>query len=383
MTVATDTALTLSGLITGGSAARFTKTGSGNLTLSGTFGTQTSAPLELDLSSGTTTLSGGQKNVGGAGISSDWNGSVVLNGATLMLHSGTVTGSGTITNENGASVIISRLNAGAATVTNNIVLNQLLTVNSPSGSNKLTLLGNISGTAGLAVAGNGTKQFDGINTYEGATSITAGIARINGSLTNNSTVTVAGLATLSGSGSINSTTTVQNLAVLSPNVPEGAARLTFGNGLTLDAGSSTTWNLYANTNSSGDAGSLLGYSQVAVTGGNLTVTSGATINLVFSGSGSTVLWTDPFWSTSRSWTIVDYSGSGTETLANYTISNASFVDSGTQTLDPVTQGSFSVSNNGQDMFLNFTAVPEPTSAALAGLGIVTTIAALARRRRPL
>jgi fibronectin-binding autotransporter adhesin len=380
MTVANDSALTLTALITGGSSTRFTKTGSGNLSLTGVVGTQTSAPLEMDLSSGTTTLSGGQKNVGGPAVTNDWNGSVVLGGGTLMLHGGTVSGSGTITNENGSSAIVSRLNVGPVTVANDIVLNQLLTGSAPSGNNKLTFTGAISGTAGLSLPGNGTKQFDGVNTYQGPTTITAGVTRINGSLTNASTVTVAGPATLSGSGSVNSTTTVQNLGVLSPNVPEGAARLTFGNGLTLNAGASTTWNLFANTDAAGDAGTLLGYSQVAVTGGNLTVTSGATINLVFSGSGSTVLWSDPFWNTSRSWTIVDYSGSGSESLANYTISNVSFVDSGTQALDTVTRGSFSVSNNGQDMFLNFSAVPEPASAVLAGFGFLAAAAAVRRRR---
>jgi autotransporter-associated beta strand protein len=381
-TFAAGTDVTFSGAITGATGNRVVKTGTGNLTLSGQFGTQSSAPMELDLTTGVTTLSGGQKNLTGT---NNWDSAVTLAGATVHLHGGSITGSGTITNTNAASKFISRLNAGAVTVTNPIVTNDTLTIESPNGTNRLTMAGAISGSGGLSLIGNGPKSLDGVNTYAGPTSITAGNLRVNGSITNDSTVTVGGGAQLGGNGSINSTTTLQTNSTLSLVDGVGASALTFGKGLAADASSTTQWYLLSNTDAGAAAGSPLGYSQTRVTGGNLTLTSGATINLNFqylvSGTQvSTVLWSDPFWSASHSWRVTDFSGSGTATVANYTISGTTFADSTGALLDLTTQGSFSIANDGQDVFLLFTAVPEPTTTVAAASTAVLALLMLRRRR---
>ncbi|MFM9024155.1 MAG: beta strand repeat-containing protein [Planctomycetaceae bacterium] len=385
MTVEAAANATLTGAITGGSSARFTKTSSGTLTLSGAFGTQNTAPLELDVVGGGLVLSGAQKNVGGAGVESAWEGPVSLNGAVLMLHGGTVTGAGVISVDGANSVIAARLDRGTSVVTNDIVLTQSLTGSSPNGSNRLVLAGDLSGPGGLTMAGNGTKTLEGTNTYAGPTTISAGSLRVNGSITNDSTVTVAAGATLGGNGTVNSVSSLPGAATLSLQDGLGASALTFGKGLTVDAASTTQWYLLANTDAAGDAGATLGYSQTRVNGGNLTIASGATITLNFQYSvgnsqSSTVLWSDPFWTSSHSWKIADFSGAGTSTVANYTINNASFLDSGTNALNLTTQGSFSITNDGEDVFLVFTAVPEPsTSVALLSAGLVA--AAMLRRRR--
>ena len=104
------------------------------------------------------------------------------------------------------------------------------------------------------------------------------------------------------------------------------------------------------------------------------------IQYVLSGTQlSTVALSDSFWGSSHSWKITDFSGAGTATLANYTISGTTFADSTGALLDPTTQGSFSITNDGQDVFMLFTAVPEPTMtvAALSTLGLVIAM----RRRR--
>ena len=380
-TLAAGADVTLSGAITGATGYRVVKTGTGNLTLSGQFGTQSSAPMELDLTAGTTTLSGGQKNVTGT---SNWDAPVTLAGAIVHLHGSTITGTSTITNTSASSKFISRLNAGNAVVTNPIVLNDTLSIESPNGTNRLTTTGAISGTGGLNLIGNGPKSLDGVNTYAGPTAITAGSVRVNGSITNDSTVTVASGAQLGGNGTISSTTTLQAGSILALVDGAGASALTFGKGLTADATSNTQWYLLSNTDAVASAGAPTGYSQTRVTGGNLTLTSGATINLnfqyVLSGTQlSTVAWSNSFWGSSHSWKITDFSGAGTATLANYTISGTTFADSTGALLDPTTQGSFSITNDGQDVFMLFTAVPEPTMtvAALSTLGLVIAM----RRRR--
>ena len=380
-TIAAGSDVTFSGAITGATGARVVKTGTGNLTLSGQFGTQSSAPLELDLAAGTTTLSGGQKNVTGT---NNWDAAVTLAGATVHLHGGSITGSGTITNTNAASKFISRLNAGAATVTNPIVTNDTLTIESPNGTNRLTMAGAISGSGGLSVIGNGPKSLDGVNTYAGPTSITAGSLRVNGSITNDSTVTVGGGAQLGGNGAINSNTTLQANATLSLVDGVGASALTFGKGLAVDPSTTTQWYLLANTDSSGAAGTPTGYSQLRVGGGNLTIPASAPINLNFQylvggTQASTVAWSDPFWSASHSWKVTDFSGSGTATVANYTISGTTFADSTGTLLDLTTQGSFSIANDGQDVFLLFTAVPEPTTTVAAASTAVLALLMLRRR----
>lgn len=380
-TLAAGADVTLSGAITGATGYRVVKTGTGNLTLSGQFGTQSSAPMELDLTEGTTMLSGGQKNVTGT---SNWDAPVTLAGAIIHLHGSTITGTSTITNTSASSKFISRLNAGNAVVTNPIVLNDTLSIESPSGTNRLTMASAISGTGGLNLIGNGPKSLDGVNTYAGPTAITAGSVRVNGSITNDSTVTVASGAQLGGNGTINSASTMQAGSTLSLVDGLGASTLTFGKGLAVDATSITQWYLLSNTDAVGSAGAPTGYSQTRVTGGNLTLTSGAVTNLNFqyllSGTQlSTVAWSDSFWGSSHSWKITDFSGAGTATLANYTISGTTFADSTGALLDLTTQGSFSITNDGQDVFMLFTAVPEPTMtvAALSTLGLVIVM----RRRR--
>lgn len=381
-TLSADADTAISGAISGASGYRVVKTGTGNLTLSGQFGTQSSAPMELDLAAGTTTLAGGQKNVTGT---NNWDASVTLAGATVHVHGGSITGTGTITSTNASSKFISRLNAGTATITNPIVTNDTLTIESPSGGNRLTFTGPISGTGGLSMIGNGPKSLDGTNTYGGPTSITAGSVRVNGSIANDSTVTVSALAQLGGNGTISSTTTLQANSTLALVDGIGASALTFGRGLTVDAASTTQWYLLSNTDAAGAAGTTLGYSQTRVTGGDLTVASGAVIALNFQylvggTQVSTVAWSDPFWSSSHSWKIADFSGSGTATVSNYTISGTTFADSAGTLLDTGTQGSFSVNNDGQDVYLIFTAVPEPTTSVAVVSTAVLAIVMLRRRR---
>ena len=170
LTLENAASVTLSKAVTAATDdTRFVKTGAGTLVIGGGFGVQNTAPLELDIAEGDVTLQGSQKNVGGT---SDWNGDVALDGAILMLHGGTVTGTGTVTNVNPGSSITSRLNRGAVLFESPLVLDQTLSINSPNGNNLLQIVGPISGAGGLNAVGNGSKRLSGTNTYAGPTTIT-------------------------------------------------------------------------------------------------------------------------------------------------------------------------------------------------------------------
>jgi hypothetical protein len=93
-----------------------------------------------------------------------------------------------------------------------------------------------------------------------------------------------------------------------------------------------------------------------------------------------VAWSDSFWGSSHSWKITDFSGGGSANVANYTISGTTFTDSTGALLDLTTQGSFSITNDGQDVFLLFTAVPEPTVSVAAASTVLLSVLILRRRR---
>jgi T5SS/PEP-CTERM-associated repeat protein len=105
------------------------------------------------------------------------------------------------------------------------------------------------------------------------------------------------------------------------------------------------------------------YDFLSVMGGTLAIASGATMNLDFAGSGSTVDWNDPFWAANRSWTVIDVAGAGSSVGAftRGTVSTDAFGQSLTSVW-PL--ASFQVSSSGSDAVVVY-VVPEPTAASLA------------------
>ena len=156
----------LSGAISGPSGSRLLKTGAGTLTLSAGLGAQITAPLQVDLAEGTTVLRGAQKNVTGAAI---WSGNAILESGTLMMHGGSISGSGTMTVAGTTAPLYARLDRGTAEVGIPIVVEDTLRLGSPAGNNLLRISGPISGPGGVLAEGNGTKHLFGANTYEGPT----------------------------------------------------------------------------------------------------------------------------------------------------------------------------------------------------------------------
>jgi fibronectin-binding autotransporter adhesin len=345
----------------GGQNTQVTKNGTGTWTFSGpnTY-TFTTTINDGTLRAGVATVAG----VSGAfGINS---GISLANtaGATLDL--------------NGFDTQVGSISGGGATG-GNITLGSA-TLTTGAGANPYS--GAISGTGGLIKIGTGNLALAGTNSYTGATQVNAGTLTVTGSLANTA-LTVGGAAatgtpTLAGGGTIGGATVIAAagggvVGIHAPGVAgvsNGVGTQTFSNTLNYDTGSIFEWNLNApGATDPGAATANSGtYDQVSAAGA---ITGGAAIyKVVLSGNA----FTDTFWSTSKSWNNV-FTGAGTP--ANLAAVFSSFDPSGGLDSAGVVTGIGSFSFNGSTSTLNWTPVPEPTSA-LAGLLLG---AGLLRRRR--
>ncbi len=223
----------------------------------------------------------------------------------------------------------------------------------------------------------GYNVLTGANTYTGTTTISGGTlvygaggafgtssVVINGGnlgvasgLTFSNSFSFGGSGgTLSGNGTFTSPLTLGTGVTLSPGNSPGT--LSFASGLTLTGtGGATTIEISGATDNPGVSADL-----VAVTGTlDLTGLSNYTLNVIsllpdnvtpgaVSGLGS-----------SASWTIFTSTTLTGFDTADFTIASSGFV----------TPGTFSLSSSGNNLVLNFTAVPEPSTYALmlAGLGL--------------
>jgi fibronectin-binding autotransporter adhesin len=233
-------------------------------------------------------------------------------------------------------------------------------------------------TAPLEKVGTGTIRFTGTNTYTGTTTVSAGTLAING---NNSAatgvVTVASGATLVGSGTIGGQIIVSSGGTLAPGNSPGL--LTANNGVSLATGSTFQWELINSTTD----GRGTNYDAVNVTGGSLSIGTGVTSSLVFNASGSSVSWADSFWGSDRSWLVFDNTNSPTlASGAVFDTINLSADSLGATLASVRTNASFAWNQQGSDVYLSYTAVPEPSTYALLVLAAAALgFHALRRRRR--
>ena len=104
----------------------FTKTGAGNLTITGGIGTQVSGTVALNILEGSITANTtAQLNIGAANLDGDF----ILDGASIEFHGTTTSGAGSIIAQSGPATIDSRFNFNDGTpvfVNNDILLNSEL-----------------------------------------------------------------------------------------------------------------------------------------------------------------------------------------------------------------------------------------------------------------
>jgi MYXO-CTERM domain-containing protein len=376
-----------------------------NTYAAGSHAVASGAVLEFAVASGnrdsaTTTFSGAGtlRKTGIGGVI--WGGGAATfslgSGALIDVQAGTFTG-GSNANENWTTNL-SNLNveSGAvfSTVEANVRVNKItgsgmiktgyngagyqnLAIGVDNGSSTFAgVIANAESAGSLLKTGSGTITLTGANTYTGTTNVSAGTLLINGSTSNASAVTVGLNGTLGGTGTVGGNTTISGIH--SPGNSPGIQTFT-GNLSYVDAGApdpTVNWELASNTTTVG-ANPTVNFDQIIV-GGNLDFTHTTYLNLSFNGVGSTVLWSDSLWASNRSWLLYDVTGITTN-ISNLNLNTINWLDSGSN-LFSTAGGSFTLSQNGEDVMLNFTAVPEPSTYGL-GLGAMALALAAVRRRR--
>ena len=306
----------------------------------------------------------GQKN-GDTGTLEIGNGGLFTTNDTLILGETTgATGTLKVTaggSYNGRNVAVGS-NGGTGTIeqTGGTVSGNLLSVGQ-----------NSSGTATISA---GTMTMNQINI--GA----AGSMTVNGTVNSlTGPVTVGFGGTLGGAGTI-----VGNTSIAGGHILGDPAGLQTIDGL-LDykndgQGAATAfWNLVAS-----DSTSPASYGHVQVSG-DLGFRDTTLLMLAFDSAGSTVAWSDAFWSQSEQWTVYGVGGtlSGFDRLS---IDPSNWLDSNGRAFGTYLAGSsFSLSRAGNDIVLNYNtaAVPEidPSSFGSALAMAMGSLAMLERRAR--
>mgnify|MGYP003837007847 FL=1 len=254
---------------------------------------------------------------------------------------------------------------------------QNLTIGVDNGSSTFAgVIANAESAGSLLKTGSGTITLTGANTYTGTTNVSAGTLLINGSTSNASAVTVGLNGTLGGTGTVGGNTTISGIHSPgnSPGIQTFTGNLSYVNGGTPDP--TVNWELASNTTTVG-VNPTANFDQIIV-GGNLDFTHTTNLNLTFNGVGSAVLWSDSLWDANQSWLLYDVAGITTN-IANLNLNTVNWLDSGSN-LFSTAGGSFTLSKNGEDVMLNFTAVPEPSTYGI-GLGAMALALAAVRRRR--
>ena len=306
-------------------------------------------------------------------------------GATLQVNqnirigayenNGTLTGSGTLasaftlTNSGTLGVVIADDGGPSGVLKRTVGTSVINAANTYTGQTRVQAGTLALGTSGTLAAAS-TLVVDPAATFS-----TSGKSQSFSSAANNGTVSLAGgtlfvSELLSGTGLIDGSVTVtgEHAPGNSPGIQPIAGDLAYG------AGASVAWELIDNTTSN----SPVVFDQITV-GGNLAFNAPTALALSFDGLGSLVDWADAFWDSEQSWTIYDVTGTTTG-FSNFSLTTLDWLDGTGTALSTVhPNASFSLAQQGGDVVLTYSAVPEPSTLVLVVLGAAFAACGISRR----
>jgi autotransporter-associated beta strand protein len=363
---------TFNGQINNGATAsiQLIKTGAGNQTLNDT-----------NSYTGGTRIDGGTLTLGHATNTLADTGAVNVNGGTLALGTRTDTvGAVTLTSGN-----ITGSGTGALTGTGSAY-----DVRSGSVS---AILG---GSVGLTKSTAGTVTLTGTNTYSGATQINAGTLAVNGGGSiNNSAVTVNGGTFLYNSSvAYSGGLTFTSGTIAGTNLTGSLGNQIIGAGKTISPGNSpgtmaTTDQTWANdgsylweiNNITGTVGTDPGWDFLSGTGAlSITATSVNPFDILITSltlgnlAGNAVNFNN---ASNYNWMIADFSSISGFDVSDFSLLTGGFSNTFTGNFGISLGGVGAVPGDSSQIYLTYTAIPEPGAALIGSLGLL----ALLRRRR--
>jgi len=225
----------------------------------------------------------------------------------------------------------------------------------------------LAGVGALTKTAAGTVTLSGANTYSGATTIDIGTLSVTGTIAD-SAVAINSGGTLIGSGTVGDVV-VASGGTFSPGLSPG----TLNSGAAVwESGGTYLWEINKATGLKG-APLGLGWDWLDITGGlSITATSGSKFNLDLStmevdASNFNNL-QDYLW-------VIATASTGITSFSadKFDIDSALFTNA-------LGGGAFGISQSGNDINLTFTAVPEPSTYALFGIGLLGLLGGWIRKK---